>query len=161
MFQSELRYSPVEHQCILIGHKRHASRHLSCCSGCPNSVGKGSWEFSSIISVIISSSTSAFAHSGTRALAYHASASGNTEHCWVIDSGASDHMTSLPSLFTTYHLSSGRDKVSIADGSLVPISGKGDIKLSNTISLSSVLRVPKLDITCFQLVVLQNIRIVQ
>ncbi|XP_010265064.1 PREDICTED: uncharacterized protein LOC104602902 [Nelumbo nucifera] len=88
--------------------------------------------------------TSAFAHSGNRASAHHASATDNTEYSWIIDFGASNYMTGLPSLFTAYHLFSSRDKVSIVDGSLVPISGKGDIKLSNAISLSLVLHVLKL-----------------
>ncbi|XP_010267665.1 PREDICTED: uncharacterized protein LOC104604817 [Nelumbo nucifera] len=39
---------------------------------------------------------------------------------------------------------SGRDKVSIVDGSFVSISSKGDNKLSNVIFLSSVLHVPML-----------------
>ena len=65
---------------------------------------------------------------------------------WIIDSGASDHMTSFSHLFHTYTPCSGHKKVRIADGSYSPIAGNGLINLSKTISLKNVLHVPKL--TC-------------
>ena len=63
---------------------------------------------------------------------------------WIIDCGASDHMTSLSNLFSTYSPCSGLEKIKIADGSFSPIAGKGLIKLSENIDLKSVLHVPKL-----------------
>ena len=63
---------------------------------------------------------------------------------WIIDSGASDHMTSFSNLFNTYSPCSGNKKIRIADGSFSPITGKGLIKLSENIDLKSVLHVPKL-----------------
>ena len=63
---------------------------------------------------------------------------------WMIDSGASHHMTSLSKLFSTYSPCSGLDKIRIAGGSFSPIAGKGLIKLSENIDLKSILHVPKL-----------------
>lgn len=60
---------------------------------------------------------------------------------WIIDSGASDHMTST-SLFHCYTPSASNQKVKIADGSLSSIAGKGSIKISDHITLKSVLHVP-------------------
>lgn len=65
---------------------------------------------------------------------------------WIIDSGASDHMTSLHNLFHSYYPCSGQEKIRIADGSYSSIAGKGLVNLSKTISLKNVLHVPKL--TC-------------
>ena len=62
------------------------------------------------------------AHSGSdlNALACH-SFSYSTP--WIIDSGASDHMTSYSQLFHTYNPCSSHDKIRIADGSYSPITG--------------------------------------
>ena len=63
---------------------------------------------------------------------------------WIIDSGASDHMTSLSSLFKTYSPCSGNKKIRIVDGSFSAIAGEGSITLSKHIDLKNVLHVPKL-----------------
>ena len=63
---------------------------------------------------------------------------------WIVDSGASDHMTDCHQLFSTYIPCAGNLKVKIADGSLASIAGKGSIKISDHITLESVLHVPKL-----------------
>jgi hypothetical protein len=63
---------------------------------------------------------------------------------WIIDSGASDHMTGLSSLFQTYSPCPGNKKIKIADGSVSPIAGEGKIPLSTHIDLKNVLHVPKL-----------------
>ncbi|CAL5430126.1 unnamed protein product [Camellia sinensis] len=44
---------------------------------------------------------------------------------WIIDSGASDHMSGSSDLFSAYTPSSGQDKVRIADGTIFSVSGKG------------------------------------
>ena len=83
--------------------------------------------------------SSYFAHSGIPSSAFTASSSTP----WIIDSGASDHMTGCSSVFDSYFTCSGKDKVRIADGSFSAISGKGSVRYSPSISLSSVLHIPK------------------
>ena len=63
---------------------------------------------------------------------------------WIIDSGATDHMTSSPSLFSVYKPCAGNQKIKITDGSLLAIAGKGSIILSLTLTLHNVLHVPNL-----------------
>ena len=65
---------------------------------------------------------------------------------WIIDSGASDHMTNSSNMFESYSPCPGNKKVRIADGNFSPIAGKGLIKTSEGIDLKYVLHVPKL--TC-------------
>ncbi|GFS34959.1 hypothetical protein Acr_00g0036960 [Actinidia rufa] len=60
-----------------------------------------------------------FAHTGITANAFTASSSVP----WIIDFGASDHMTGCSSIFDSYSTCSGKDKVRIADGSFSAISG--------------------------------------
>ena len=68
---------------------------------------------------------------------------------WKIDLGASDHMTGQSQLFHSYMPSSGLNKVRIADGSFSPIAGKGEIALTPTLTLNSLLHVPKLSCNLF------------
>lgn len=84
------------------------------------------------------STSSYFAHTGISANAFTVSSS----IPWIIDSGASDHMTGCSSIFDSYLTCSGKDKVRIADGSFSAISGKGSVRFSPSISLSSVLHIP-------------------
>jgi len=63
---------------------------------------------------------------------------------WVIDSGASNHMTGMSHLFSSYKPCSGRDKVRIADGSLSPVSGKGFVSVTLSMTLTFFLHVPNL-----------------
>ena len=62
----------------------------------------------------------------------------------IIDSGASDHMTSSSSLFSNYSHCYKNERVWIADGSFSPIVGKCQIEISNQITLQFVFHVPKL-----------------
>ena len=61
---------------------------------------------------------------------------------WLIDSGASKHMTEKSTVFSSYSPQSGRDKVRIADGSLSPIIEKGVIIDLYGLHLYDVLHVP-------------------
>ena len=62
---------------------------------------------------------------------------------WIIDSCASNHMTSQFHLFDSLSPCFGYLKVRITDGSLSPIASKG-LVLSKNIELKSILLVPKL-----------------
>ena len=62
---------------------------------------------------------------------------------WIIDTGATNHMTGASNLFTSYTPTSGKDKVRVADGSMAPITGRGTVKCTKTLSLSPVLHVSK------------------
>lgn len=63
---------------------------------------------------------------------------------WILDSGASNHMTSLSKCFKTYTPTSGFQQIKTADGSLSPIVGKGSVDLTSDIKLKNVLHVPRL-----------------
>lgn len=56
---------------------------------------------------------------------------------WIIDSGSSDHTTSLSSLFKTYSPCSGSEKIRIADGTFSVIAGKRNITLYKNIDLKN------------------------
>lgn len=81
--------------------------------------------------------------------AHVASASGNSSTCllssaskWVIDSGASDHMTGNPTIFSNFNKHRSPSHVTIANGSTTPVLGSGTIDLTPSVSLSSVLSLP-------------------
>ena len=86
-------------------------------------------------------SSSSLAHKGTFLTTFS-----TTSHItpWIIDSGASDHMTDAHRLFSTYSPCAGNLKVKIADGTLSPIAGKEGIRISKSITLNLVLHVPNL-----------------
>ncbi|KAL6344335.1 hypothetical protein AAG906_037913 [Vitis piasezkii] len=63
---------------------------------------------------------------------------------WIIDSGASDHMTRYAGSFTTYNPDSRHIKVKIVYGSLATVARTGTIVLNPHITLYDVLHVLKL-----------------
>ncbi|KAL2320148.1 hypothetical protein Fmac_029117 [Flemingia macrophylla] len=67
-----------------------------------------------------------------------------TENIWIIDSGATDHMTPHPSYFSSYTTSSGNQHITVANGSHTPVLGCGNIQLQPSLHLKNVLHVPKL-----------------
>lgn len=94
--------------------------------------------------------SSSLAHKSKFLKALHTNAPSKAP--WIIDSGASNHITDSYQLFSTYSPCAGNIKVKIADGSLSPIAGKGSIRIYNFITLESVLHVPNLSCNCSQLV---------
>ncbi|KAG2725978.1 hypothetical protein I3760_01G090300 [Carya illinoinensis] len=68
----------------------------------------------------------------------------NSIYSWIIDSGATDHMTGCSKLFSSYSPCAGNKRVKIADGSLSVISGTGTIQLTSLLTLHDVLHVPNL-----------------
>ncbi|KAG6520586.1 hypothetical protein ZIOFF_017645 [Zingiber officinale] len=78
------------------------------------------------------------AHTGIRGLGL--SVTGPSFYSpWFIDSGATDHMTNAANSFISYSLSSGQEKVIIADGTKATVAVKGSIKLTDHFFLSSAL----------------------
>ncbi|RVW31826.1 hypothetical protein CK203_102000 [Vitis vinifera] len=65
---------------------------------------------------------------------------------WIVDTGASDHMTGDAAILQNYKPSNGHSSVHIADGSKSKIAGTGSIKLTKDLYLDSVLHVPNLDL---------------
>lgn len=63
---------------------------------------------------------------------------------WIIDSGATDHMT-FDSRQIAHLRSSSQKSISTANGSEASIVGEGSLSLTNTLNLDSVLVVPSLD----------------
>ncbi|KAH9696165.1 retrovirus-related pol polyprotein from transposon RE1 [Citrus sinensis] len=63
---------------------------------------------------------------------------------WIIDTGASEHMTRDSSQLKSV-LPSFQSVISTANGSTSPIIGEGSITLSNTLTLDTVLVVPSLE----------------
>ena len=62
---------------------------------------------------------------------------------WIIDSGATDHMTSNHKTFSTFRTHS-TPPIIVADGSTYEIKGSGTVKPTSSITLSSVLNLPNL-----------------
>ena len=79
------------------------------------------------------SSTASLAQKGNflRAL----SVKSDNPKAWIVDLGASDHMTSDASLFHEYSPSTGNFSVRIADGSLSKVAGIGSVIISKDITL--------------------------
>ena len=63
---------------------------------------------------------------------------------WVVDSGATDHMTYSSTEFISYRPCPSNKKIATADGTFITVAGKGDILLSQDLILRDVLHVPKL-----------------
>ena len=91
------------------------------------------------------SESASSAEGSSTSSSFHATSQDNTNRIhtpWIIDSGATNHMTGASNLFTSYTPCSGKDKVRVADGSMVPITGRGSVRCTETLSLSPTLHVP-------------------
>ena len=58
---------------------------------------------------------------------------------WVLDSGASDHMTPFSHVFITYNPCPSSRKIMMADGSLTTVAGLGDVLLNEHLTLKNLL----------------------
>lgn len=65
-----------------------------------------------------------------------------TQNQWIVDSGASHHVTSQLSNLSLHQPYEGPDDIHIGDGSVLPITHTGSISLSPSFHLSNVLCVP-------------------
>ncbi|RVW35800.1 hypothetical protein CK203_082476 [Vitis vinifera] len=75
--------------------------------------------------------------SGSTTVAFTANRGGMKP--WIVDTGASDHMTGDAAILQNYKPSNGHSSVHIADGSKSKIAGTGSIKLTKDLYLDSVL----------------------
>ena len=66
------------------------------------------------------------------------------QNSWVLNSGASNHMTPCPYLFISYYPCPSSKKITMVDGSLTTVVGQEDIFLNKNLTLKNVLHVPKL-----------------
>jgi len=71
---------------------------------------------------------------------------------WILDSGATDHMTPLPTHFFTYSPCPSNKKISIADGTLITVAGQGDVQLNPFMTLNNVLHIPKLSTSLISII---------
>ena len=62
---------------------------------------------------------------------------------WIVDSGASDHMTGSANLFSSYKRCDGDMRITVADGTSFLVAGIGDVNLCG-LSLKYVLYDPNL-----------------
>ncbi|CAL8997527.1 unnamed protein product [Prunus brigantina] len=90
------------------------------------------------------SASASMATSGTTGYALNVSSTSPTSNVWIIDSGASDHMTCDSNKITSLSPSS-QLVVSNANGSSSPVVGEGSLSLTDSLHLDSVLVVSSLD----------------
>ena len=69
-------------------------------------------------------------------------ASSSSTPTWVIDSGATDHVTGMWSIFHLY-VQSSNGRIRIANGTFTQVAGEGSIDVLPNLSLASVLHVPQ------------------
>ena len=84
------------------------------------------------------------AQQGNYLIATLSSIKSNVHYSWIIDSGATDHMTGSSKIFSSYKPCAGNKKIKITDGSLSAIAGKGSVFISPSLTLHNVLHVPNL-----------------
>ena len=64
-------------------------------------------------------------------------------YLWVIDSGATDHMTGTSNLFTMFQSHPSTSAVTLADGSISYVLGSGTVHPTPLITLTFVLSLPQ------------------
>lgn len=79
---------------------------------------------------------------------------------WVIASGATDHMTCNPDIFSQFSSHTVSSSITIADGTTYTIAGSVEVHTTSSITLSSVLYLPNLAFNLFLSVNLPEILIV-
>ncbi|KAJ0494159.1 hypothetical protein HanIR_Chr12g0594261 [Helianthus annuus] len=67
----------------------------------------------------------------------------NREDKWIVDSGASEHITHRKEWLDNQAKASNEMPVAIPNGSLIPVEGNGTCILPNGLKIKNVLHVPK------------------
>ncbi|KAL2327646.1 hypothetical protein Fmac_021073 [Flemingia macrophylla] len=67
-----------------------------------------------------------------------------SQEIWILDSGATDHMTPFHMIFKSYVKQNKEQFITVVNGQGVPICGSGNIILESSIILNDVLYVPQL-----------------
>nr|XP_004513812.1 uncharacterized protein LOC101489272 [Cicer arietinum] len=112
----------------------HSARNKwRCCKNCYNNPFKNT----------STHSAAALAQKGNSSCVYFVDK--GTSNSWIVDSGASYHMTGDITLFDEYSPCNDNSMVRIADGTKTKVVGKGSLIISKDITLNSVLYVPKLN----------------
>ena len=75
-------------------------------------------------------------------------------NAWILDSGATDHMTHNPNQFKTYSPCPSNRKIVVADRTTTIVAGIGDVPVTSNLVLKNVLHVPQLSTN---LVSIQNL----
>ena len=90
---------------------------------------------------LLSLQSNSVGSSSTATLAHHSTSTTSlaTQDPWVIDSGATNHMTSTSSLLSNLEHSSNLPNVTLADGSATIVYGLGTANLGPNLSLSFAL----------------------
>ena len=65
-------------------------------------------------------------------------------NAWILDSGATDHMTHNPNQFKTYLPCPSNRKIVVVDGTTTIMAGIGDVQVTSNLVLKNVLHVPQL-----------------
>ncbi|KAJ9564855.1 LOW QUALITY PROTEIN: hypothetical protein OSB04_000821 [Centaurea solstitialis] len=127
--------TPNEH--LLARYPRSSSAHVASASD--DTVTIPAEEYARLLGTEHSTApTAAFAETSNSSTCLLSSASK-----WVIDSGASDHMTGNPTLFSTFDKHMSPSHVTIVDGSASSVLGSGTVELTPFVSLSYVLSLHK------------------
>ena len=63
---------------------------------------------------------------------------------WILDSGATDHMTHSSRFFRTYTPCPSNRKIIVANGEVATVAGLGEVYITPSVVLKNVLHVPKL-----------------
>ena len=70
--------------------------------------------------------------------------SNELRNAWILDSGATDHMTHNPNQFKTNLPCPSNRKIVVADGTTTTMAGIGDVQVTSNLVLKNVLHVPQL-----------------
>jgi GAG-pre-integrase domain len=73
---------------------------------------------------------------------------------WMVDSGASRHVTGAAREFSSYTHLAVPESIQTADGTAQPVIGKGTVQCTNTLALSNVLHAPSFPVNLLSISVI-------